>query len=215
MPESETFWITPSPHGESAGSQTAQLLKLLDLYGAAALRRAICEALEAGYAARLLGRFPVAATAALRSAARRSISAVIPKHSPSMFGPTIWRPTMNSPAHDDDDPSIACRATRADRPARRARRAGRLSGARHQIALVSAACSGTSGAGRSRRTLPPQPGTAAAVSGIKKLQTHGRLRLVLAQQDRTRRHRTRADPGLPPRGSQPGSGGHATAWARP
>ena len=32
--------------GESAGSQTAQLLKLLDIYGAAALRRAICEALE-------------------------------------------------------------------------------------------------------------------------------------------------------------------------
>jgi hypothetical protein len=32
--------------GESAGSQTAQLLKLLDLYGAAALRRAIREALE-------------------------------------------------------------------------------------------------------------------------------------------------------------------------
>jgi hypothetical protein len=32
--------------GESAGSQTAQLLKLLDLYGAAALRSAIREALE-------------------------------------------------------------------------------------------------------------------------------------------------------------------------
>src|SRR5213076_2211164 len=32
--------------GGSAGSQTAQLLKLLDLYGPAALRRAICEALE-------------------------------------------------------------------------------------------------------------------------------------------------------------------------
>jgi hypothetical protein len=32
--------------GESAGSQTAQLLKLWDLYGAAALRNAIREALE-------------------------------------------------------------------------------------------------------------------------------------------------------------------------
>ena len=32
--------------GESAGSQTAQLLKLLDEYGPAALRRAIVEALE-------------------------------------------------------------------------------------------------------------------------------------------------------------------------
>ena len=32
--------------GESAGSQTAQLLKLLDLYGAAALRSAIREAIK-------------------------------------------------------------------------------------------------------------------------------------------------------------------------
>ena len=32
--------------GESAGSQTAQLMKLLDLYGPAALRAAIREALE-------------------------------------------------------------------------------------------------------------------------------------------------------------------------
>ena len=29
----------------------------------------------------------------------RSISAVIPKRKPSMFARTIWRPTMNSPAH--------------------------------------------------------------------------------------------------------------------
>lgn len=32
--------------GESAGSQKSQLLNLLDLYGAAELRAAVCEALE-------------------------------------------------------------------------------------------------------------------------------------------------------------------------
>ena len=46
VPESETLLDQAFAHGESAGSQTAQLLKLLDLYGAAALRGAIREALE-------------------------------------------------------------------------------------------------------------------------------------------------------------------------
>jgi transposase len=46
VPESETLLDRAFAQGESAGSQTAQLLKLLDLYGAAALRRAIAEALE-------------------------------------------------------------------------------------------------------------------------------------------------------------------------
>ena len=46
VPESETLLDLAFARGESAGSQTAQLLKLLDLYGAAALRRAIREALE-------------------------------------------------------------------------------------------------------------------------------------------------------------------------
>ena len=46
VPESETLLDQAFAQGESAGSQTAQLLKLLDLYGAAALRRAISEALE-------------------------------------------------------------------------------------------------------------------------------------------------------------------------
>jgi transposase len=45
-PESETLIDQAFTQGESAGSQTAQLLKLLDLYGPAALRRAITEALE-------------------------------------------------------------------------------------------------------------------------------------------------------------------------
>ena len=46
VPESETLLERAFAHGESAASQTSQLLRLLDLYGVAALRRAIREALE-------------------------------------------------------------------------------------------------------------------------------------------------------------------------
>ena len=46
VPESETLLDRAFEQGESAASQTAQLVKLLDLYGPAALRRAIAEALE-------------------------------------------------------------------------------------------------------------------------------------------------------------------------
>jgi hypothetical protein len=46
VPESEALLDRAFAAGESAGSQNAQLLRLLDLYGVAALRRAIREALE-------------------------------------------------------------------------------------------------------------------------------------------------------------------------
>jgi hypothetical protein len=46
VPESETLLDLAFARGESAGRQTAQLLKLLDLYGAAPLRSAIREALR-------------------------------------------------------------------------------------------------------------------------------------------------------------------------
>jgi transposase len=46
VPESKTLLDLAFAQGESAGTQTAQLLKLLDQYGAAALRRAIIEALQ-------------------------------------------------------------------------------------------------------------------------------------------------------------------------
>jgi transposase len=46
VPESRTLLDLAFAQGESAGSQTAQLLKLLDEYGPGALRRAITEALE-------------------------------------------------------------------------------------------------------------------------------------------------------------------------
>ena len=46
VPESETLLERAFAQGESAASQTSQLLRLLDLYGVAALRRAIREALE-------------------------------------------------------------------------------------------------------------------------------------------------------------------------
>lgn len=45
VPECEALLQAAFAQGESAGSQTAQLLKLLDLYGAPALRRAVAEAL--------------------------------------------------------------------------------------------------------------------------------------------------------------------------
>jgi transposase len=45
-PESKTLLDQAFAQGESAGSQTAQLMKLLDEYGPAAFRRAIVEALE-------------------------------------------------------------------------------------------------------------------------------------------------------------------------
>jgi len=46
VPESKDFLDLAFSQGEQAGSQTAQLMKLLEEYGAAALRRAIIEALE-------------------------------------------------------------------------------------------------------------------------------------------------------------------------
>ena len=46
VPESEPLLDLAFAHGESAGSQTAQLLQLLEEYGAAALRRAVAEALD-------------------------------------------------------------------------------------------------------------------------------------------------------------------------
>jgi transposase len=46
VPESRTLIDLAFAQGESAGSQTAQLLKLLDQHGSAALRRAVVEALE-------------------------------------------------------------------------------------------------------------------------------------------------------------------------
>lgn len=46
VPESEALLDAAFSRGESAGSQKSQLLNLLDLYGAAELRAAVCEALE-------------------------------------------------------------------------------------------------------------------------------------------------------------------------
>ena len=48
VPESGALLEAAFARGESAGSQTAQLLKLLDTYGPGELREAICEALEHG-----------------------------------------------------------------------------------------------------------------------------------------------------------------------
>jgi hypothetical protein len=48
VPESKTLLDLAFAQGESAGAQTAQLMKLLEQYGPTALRRAIVEALERG-----------------------------------------------------------------------------------------------------------------------------------------------------------------------
>jgi hypothetical protein len=48
VPESKTLLDLAFAQGESAGTQTAQLMKLLEEYGAAGLRRAILEALQRG-----------------------------------------------------------------------------------------------------------------------------------------------------------------------
>ena len=71
-PESKTLLDLAFAQGESAGTQTAQLMKLLEQYGAAALRRAIVEALErntprASSVAFLLRRQPRSRTAWPRS----------------------------------------------------------------------------------------------------------------------------------------------------
>jgi transposase len=46
VPESKTLLDLAFAQGESAGTQTAQLMKLLEQYGASALRRAVAEALQ-------------------------------------------------------------------------------------------------------------------------------------------------------------------------
>jgi hypothetical protein len=63
VPECRKLLDLAFAQGESAGTQTAQLMKLLEKYGAAALRRAVQEALErntprASSVAFLLGRQP-------------------------------------------------------------------------------------------------------------------------------------------------------------
>ena len=120
---------------------------------------------------------------------RRWISAAIRRRRRWMSAPTIWRLTMNSPTRATTTPSnslpaqleqigLRALASEVDDFLARATKA----------ALVSAPDPGTSGADRNRRTRPPQSGTAAAPLRDQEVQAHGRLRLVLAHQDRTRRH---------------------------
>ena len=85
VPESETFWIWPSPMENRRAVKPAQLLKLLDLYGAPALGRAIREALERGTPRASSVAFLLRKrTTLLRRRPRQSISAVIPSSKPSM-----------------------------------------------------------------------------------------------------------------------------------
>ena len=70
IPESKTFLDQAFAHGESVGAQTSQLMKLMEEYGIAALRRAMVEALQrntprASSVAFLLRRQPRSTPAAL------------------------------------------------------------------------------------------------------------------------------------------------------
>ena len=102
-PESKALIDLAFAQGESAGSQTAQLLKLLDLYGPAALRRAINEALERNIDQRRRLRFCCANSSDPRPRRWRSISA-----SPRNPGDQV-RPhdleTYDELARSDDDDS--------------------------------------------------------------------------------------------------------------
>src|SRR5215207_8955751 len=71
--------------------------------------------------------------------------------------------------------------------------------------MVTTTDARTTGPIRSSRTLPPQLGAASTALRHQEFQTHGRLRLGVAKEDRTRRHRTRPYAGLSARKSQSGS----------
>src|SRR5215472_1632994 len=119
----------------------------------------------------------------------------------------IWRLTMNS---------LTTTTTRATTPMNNLAQqlhqvglralphaSGRFFGSRHAGALVAPPTTGTYGSGGSRGTLPPQPGTAAARIRHQEVQTYGRFRLDLANQDRTRHRGARSHPGVPAGSPQP------------
>ena len=104
VPESEDLLERAFAQGESAASQTSQLLRLLDLYGVAALRRAIREALERNTPRASSVAFLLRRHLAPRPC-RRWISAAIRRRRRWMSVLTIWRLTMNSPTRATTTPS--------------------------------------------------------------------------------------------------------------
>ena len=102
VPESKTLLDLAFAQGESAAHEASHLTKLLEQYGATALRRAIAEALERITPRASSVAFPAAPPTALH-ARWRSISAAIRKRNRSMSARMIWRLTMNSPTNKNDD----------------------------------------------------------------------------------------------------------------
>jgi len=104
-PDSKTLFDLAFAQGESAGNRTAHLMKLLDQYGAAVLRRAIAEALQrntprASSVAFLVRRQPRSTLVALdlsRHPQAESLDVRL----------MIWRLTMNSLATKAITPTIA------------------------------------------------------------------------------------------------------------
>ena len=208
VPESKTLLDLAFAQGESAGSQTAQLIKLLDQYGAAALRRAIVEALErntprASSVAFLLRRQPRshAALAVDLSHHPEAQSIDVRPHDLETYDELARNQTTTIPSNSlpAQLQQIGLRAL----PAQLDDFLARATKARWSPRQILEA----TGPGRNRRALPPQPGAAPAALRHQELQTHGRFRLDLAHQDRTRCHRARADAGLSSRRPQPGPGG--------
>jgi transposase len=107
-PESRALLDLAFAQGESAGAQTSQLLKLLEQYGAAALRRAIAEALERGTprassVAFLLSRRPRSTQPALDLSRHPQAQSVdVRPHDLGTYD-ELARTQSNSDKKDDDD----------------------------------------------------------------------------------------------------------------
>jgi transposase len=108
VPESRTLLDRAFAQGESAGTQTSQLLKLLNQYGAAALRRAVQEALErntprASSVAFLLRRQPRSTPLALDLSRHAHVPTIhIRPHDLETYD-ELARPRNNNEGDDDDE----------------------------------------------------------------------------------------------------------------
>jgi hypothetical protein len=111
-PESKTLLDLAFAQGESAGSQTFQLMKLLDQYGATALRRAIVEALtrntpRASSVAFLLRRQPHTQRIALDLSSHPQAQSVdVPPHALEVYDELAHTPD------DDSSNSLTARLQR-------------------------------------------------------------------------------------------------------
>jgi len=199
VPESAELLERAFADGESAPHQIAHLLQLLDRYGAAAMRALFARLLIA-----TRREPPRSSSCCARPIAQhrcRSTSDAIRKLRVSKSAPTIWRPTMNS-LNDTTKTRIrilTCASSWSGSASPPWPRNWMTCWLTRQTALVAAPVARPSGADRSGRACPPQSRTPLACGRDQEVQTHGRLRMVLADAHRTRCYRAGAYAGLPPR----------------